>query len=386
MSTQYYKKASKAFDRGDYPESARLVLISLQGNPENQDSILLLEKAFPLAIERLKQDVEDLRSRDTDFKWSNIADAFAFIHDLNDRYESLPTLYHKKQDRSISLSIQYYHNEYNQARGKAAEEQYQAGLALENSETKDQLRKAVRYFEKAGFYISSYKDSQERIDALMLAASDVVLLLPQEEINISRAKWPLEESFFNDLRSELFLGAQDKQFMIMVDRSNLEQILAEQKLSLYGLTSSETMLKIGEISNADTLISYNISYIRYDEAEKDFWSENREEPSDEEDPDSKTRSVEIQYWTSTSTLELRGTYKIIRIESSEIIDTRQLSAASSDSVSWIEALGDKSLLTDEERQKLDSYPMGLFSYESLLEQASYGLAREMAKSILMNFE
>lgn len=386
MSTQYYKKANSAFSRGDYPESARLVLLSLQQNPENQDSILLLEKAFPLAIEKLQQEITEWKQQDTDFRWSGIADAYAFIHDINDRYQSLPSLYHKKQDRSISVRVQYYHSEYGHARSKAAEEQYQAGLALENSESKEKLRMAVRFFEKADFYVSLYKDSLEKADALMLSASDVVLLLPQEKINLSVNKWPLEEDFFSDFRSELFQGAQDKKFMIMVDRSNLEEIMAEQKLSLSGATSSETMLKIGELSNADTLISYNISYIRFDDAEKDYWTETREILPDEEDPTSTYRSVDIQHWTSTSTLEVRGTYKIIRIESSEILDTRQLASAASDSVSWLQAKGDLDLLTEDEKQNIQIYPKNPLSYESLLEQAAYDLAREMAESVLNNFE
>lgn len=385
-STQYYKKASKAFDRGEYPESARMVLVSLEANPENQDSILLLEKAFPLAVERLKENIEEARSSNDKFRWSLIADSYAFIHNINDKYQALPSLYHKKQDRRISLSVQYFHQEYSQAKEKAAEEQYQAALDLEKSEDKEELRQAVRYFQKAVFYVSFYKDSLDRMESIMETASDIVLLLPQDDSSLSYKQWPIRESFYSDLRAELFQGSREKDFMIMVDRSNLDLILAEQKLSLTGIGSSETMLKIGEISNADTLVTYNIVYISYNEEEKDYWLENRESGPDDENPDAPFLSVEIQHWTSSSSVELRAEYKIINIENSKIIDTRQIRSNMEDSVSWIEAEGDKALLNDGELSELQYPESRLLDYNDLLENAAEKLAEDMAEAILANFE
>jgi len=363
-----------------------MVLISLEANPDNQDSLLLLELAFPKAVEALKQRIEDAKNSGNDFRWTRIADSYAFLHDLNDRYQALPPLYHKKQDRPINVTLQYYSQEYSMARERAAEEQYQAGLALEKSEEKEDLRQAVRYFQKSDFYVSSYKDSLDRIKGIIATASDIVLLLPQENSSLNYKLWPIKETFYSDLRAQLFQGAREKDFMIMVDRSNLDLILAEQKLSLTGIGSSETMLKIGEISNADTLVTYNIIYIRYDEAEMDVQTEYRESEPDDENPDAPMLSLEIQHWTSTSRVEIRAEYKIINIENSNIIDTKLLDANMEDSISWLEAEGDKALLNDGELSDLQYPRSELMEYEDLLRYAGEKLVKEMAQSILRNFE
>ncbi|MBN2511117.1 MAG: hypothetical protein JXB03_12630 [Spirochaetales bacterium] len=393
-STRYYKQADEQFQRGNHVEAADLVLSSLQANHKNQDAMLLLKKVFPLAMDRLSADIDEARSGNDEFKWSTIADTYAKIHQLNDRYSGLPVLYHKKQKREITLQTTYYTTEYAQAKEKAAEEQYRAGMSLSSGDNKEQLRSAIFRFEKALAYVNNYKNSKDMINNLTNAASDIVLLLPEQSYYRMYRHWPLDETVYNDLQADLFQGTKKKKFMKLVDRDNLDLILKQQQLVLTGLTSSDTFMTIGELTNADTLVTYSINAVDYDEPDTVTTKSDRDKVVnlDKNDPEydnydnhKKPVTGTVYRFTRSSSVAIRAAYKIVNINNSEIIDSDTSDVRAEFVLEWVELEGDEEVLSSEEKRLLNTYTTEDKSFVELLAEAEKMLVEDLAKKILKNF-
>jgi len=395
VSTQYFKQAELYNKQGEFPQAAELVLLSLEANPKNKDSQLLLEHVFPQAERMLLDRAQASVSSGNTFAWTEAADAYIFLHKLNRMYEALPPLYHKKQNRIIQVKITYYPQELENAKDKAAEEQYQEGRRLAGEDSKEELRKAISFFEKAQYYRNNYKDSKSQIEALMNSASDKVLILPQNEDFQGDLLWNLDESFYHDLLSAIIQGAKSKRYMKVVDRDNLDTILEEQKMVLSGITSSDNLMKIGELSNADTLITYSITSLIYQKPNESHRTEERslDFPLPEDHPDYdlypehiKPVSGSVDTIKMETSVELKGVFQIIDISSSQLIDTLSLTATSEDRLFRVEYTGDPEILTENEKEILESWNRDIRTYESLVLEAEETLAAEMAEEILKSFQ
>ena len=413
VSQQYLNQAKKSYENGDVVSAAELSIRSLQANPKNEKSILLLEGAFYEAVDSLNSLVADESSGTNQFRWTAIADAYQRLHRLNTDVSSLPRLILKKEDREVSFQVTYYEKEYAEAKPLAAEENYQEGQALSTVKDRDVLRKAISYFEKALYYVPDYKDTEAIIQEIGKSATDIIVILQEEIVqqdvqeNKTEAELESEAELKNTLLlnartyinyalvSALIQGSKQKSYLKVIDRNFRDDAIEGMTNVLSGLYSESNFMEIGELFDANKIVTFTIFPVNWTEpaiAEKQE-TRNTErilKKTDEEYnryPDHKKKyTAKLNIFRETSTLTMSASYRLIDLETTEIIDSQTFSVTAEDVVTWIVLTGDVEVLNNAEMQIYENLRREVKTPSQLIEDAQLEMVNSLSIAILSQFE
>ena len=167
---------------------------------------------------------------------------------LRDLKLSIKELDHKKSEIWISKAdIRDYISEIDIAKNNAAEDHYQAGLSLKSKKDRESQKDAAQQFQLAQSYINNYKDSQEIYLICKNAGTTRVAILPFSNKSGKLRYGSIGENISSSIRSALLNDANIMEFVNIIDRQQIDQIIKEQKLSQSGLVDSKTSLEIGKL-------------------------------------------------------------------------------------------------------------------------------------------
>ncbi len=406
-SQQFLNKARDRYESGEVVYAAELAIRSLQENPKNQKAILFLEDVFPRAILALEERIEESLAGNDKFRWSIAADAYGKIHQLNDAVSSLPELYLKKEKRTVTFQLTYYPEEYAEAKQMAAEENYREALALSGSKDRTVLRQAVSYFKKALSYVPGYKDAEKLMEEAGKSATDIVVILPRETSDESAVEKSTagaadsklyvntREYIEEALISALIRGAKQKSFLKVIDKNFRDAALEGQKNILSGAFDESNFLEIGQLYDANKIVTFTLFPIDIDEPAITKRSENRAvervlEETDEEYelyPDHKINySGNVTYYRESAFISLTASYKLVNVETTEIIDSNTFTVKEEDSVEWIEVEGDIEILSEDELVLYREMNRIVKSPAQLVDDAKRELVNKLSAAILLHFE
>ncbi|TFG59339.1 MAG: hypothetical protein E4H36_13985 [Spirochaetales bacterium] len=383
------------YKRGQLVEAATLAARSLKEDPANQKSILLLEKVFPEALASLQKKISDETKSDNKFRWSEIADSYGKIHTLNKDVSSLPKLFLKKEKREVSFRVTYFDKEYAEAKQKAAEENYQEGLALSKTKDRGVMRKAVSYFEKALAYVPGYKDAEERMKESGKSATDIVVVLPQELQTKDDLYVKTRDYMQEALVSALIQGAKEKSFLKIIDKSFRDEAIAGQTNVLTGVYDESNFMEIGQLFDANKIVTFSLLSISPAEPviteKKEKRKTERELYVTDKDYDAypdhiKRFEGEVTIFKKSAALTLAASYKLVSIENTEIIDSNTLQVTVKDEVTWIDLAGDAEVLNEAETAQYKDFKPEVKTPAQLLEDGKVQLVNQMSGAVLKQFE
>lgn len=117
----------------------------------------------------------------------------------------------------------------------------------------DQFRDAYRYFEEV-LRSGPYKDAAQLKNEALEKAAFTIAILPSSYV--SQNEQEVAEKFNSMVVEELL--KLNNPFIKLIDRSNIDKILEEQKLALSGVVDSKTSAEAGKILGAKAVLSANI--------------------------------------------------------------------------------------------------------------------------------
>jgi tetratricopeptide (TPR) repeat protein len=371
-SRSFSKRGQKLEQAGMFDEAAGMYFTSLQKNRGNVDAQIGMRNTGQLVLNKRLQEFTQLRTFD---KKKEAIVAWQNAVGYSNKVKSL----------GVSLSIpDFYLSDYEELKGIYTAELYDQGIALmdegkykeaeakfveiakldpDHSEANDLA--AVAYAEplykaaQSAYSIERYREAYENFDlvvkrlpsykdaAQMLAKSIegglfTVAMLPFENatpntgLDTKMAAYALEA-----------LTSLKDPFLKVVDRKNMELMLAEQKLGMSGVINEETAVSVGKLLGAKailsgTVISYATEVGQPNRFNMDAYEQYRVQLTNEEGKpyfESRYRKVAVTEFTRENRVSVSVQYKISSLSTGEVLLSRIVDKQLSDVAHWAEYSG-----------------------------------------------
>jgi len=284
-SKSYYKKAMKLQEAGMHSEASEFFLTALRKNPNNVDARIaiktngqkVLDKKLAdfyqaYAAEDYKKAVYDyMKARDF-YESVNAFASINFIPYYEDYFKEAREKYLSKQYTDALVLKQEgqfeaanklfkeileiypnYEDVSDMERLSRLEPIYQKGKAAMAT---DQFREAYYHFDEL-LQSGDYKDAKDLKKASLDEAAFTIAFIPVKYER--RDDQEVADKFYSMVMEELL--KLNNPFIKLIDRSNIERIIEEQKLAMTGVVDASSSAKAGKILGAKAVI--NIKVIDY---------------------------------------------------------------------------------------------------------------------------
>jgi tetratricopeptide (TPR) repeat protein len=178
----------KAYTRGDYYEAVMKSVTRLRSNPDHAKSIEALTAAYPLAIEYYETQAKNEIATNSPYKWKNAIQSYTAINQMYEAIRQCPSCL-----KAIKNPTNYY-SEVGKLKENAAEESYNAGIALLMKGTRNDAKSAYYNFQDANNFVPNYKDV---VEYMAKAKDDATLKVIIEQIPVP-TRYALSGGFFQD--------------------------------------------------------------------------------------------------------------------------------------------------------------------------------------------
>lgn len=193
----------KALEHGDYYNATMQAVNRLRNNPDSKKAIAALKESYPMSLQYFQGKIDNTSAGNSPFKYTEIAGYYEKMNQMSDEISRCPAAL------KIFPNVNYYSNELSNSYNAAAEEQYNAGIASEQINTRLSWKDAYFYFKQADCFVSGYKDVRDRI---INAKYNATLKVIVEQIPVSR-RYQLSSDFFLNQIIENLLSNRPNEFV-----------------------------------------------------------------------------------------------------------------------------------------------------------------------------
>jgi hypothetical protein len=257
----------KAFEKGDYYEAVTKSVARLKQKPDHDKSKETLRNAYPLALQSMEQNAQNVLASNDMFKYRNTIQVYNQINALAELVKSSPAAL------TVIKIPKTYYQEIGEFKEKASEELYTAGIQSMVKATRKDSRQAYFYFKECESYVPRYK---EALEMMTQSERDGTLNVLWDESVTSQ--WTSSANFIRDLDKIQFLDLIHKNTAVaQIDKKtfDLNMLVSIQNYSEASpkVTKSEQQLvdsvKVGEknVNNVKTPI-YEKVHGKYTNFEK----------------------------------------------------------------------------------------------------------------------
>tara|TARA_Y100000589_G_scaffold331495_1_gene385296 strand:- start:2175 stop:3527 length:1353 start_codon:yes stop_codon:yes gene_type:complete len=199
-------------------------------------------------------------------------------------------------------------------------------------------RTAYNNFQLVIERISDYKDVIELKDKALELGIQTFLIFSFE--NLTQKK-NIETKISNYISNEL--SNLNDPFLRLVDRSNFDKIMKEQELSLSGFIDESKAAELGKLLGAQkaisgklVLYSYNVSKSipQKRQAAESFIVKTKKEDGQGYINETKFKKVNYTNYSKTANIHIEFHYKLISLETSEVILSDIIDINSNDKISY----------------------------------------------------
>ncbi|HNQ83927.1 MAG TPA: hypothetical protein PKM34_09810, partial [Bacteroidales bacterium] len=193
----------KAYERGDYFNATIQAVNRLRSNPGSEKAQEALRRSYPAALGYFQEKIENALRSNRQFRYSEVVDYYVMMNHMADEIRRCPA--------ALSLFPQpkSFESELAEAKYKAAEEHYQAGLDQEKLNTRTSWKSAYLNFNEADCFVPGFKDAKERMRIAYLNATWKVIVEP---IPVPNA-YQLTSDFFRNQVIEYLRNERPNEFV-----------------------------------------------------------------------------------------------------------------------------------------------------------------------------
>ena len=205
-------------------------------------------------------------------------------------------------------------------------------------------RNAYNNFELVLKRIPNYKDAKEsKAQALELGRHTFLIFAFENATTKPNIETKISSHISNKLSN------LNDPFLRLIDRSNFEKIMNEQELTVSGFVDESTAAEIGKLFGAQTAISGKvISYYhkiyqskpQKKEAAESFTVKKKKEDGEGYIAETKYKKVNYNNYTKSVDVHIQFQYKVISLQTSEVLLSDIIEMSSKDAVSYSVYSGD----------------------------------------------
>ena len=387
-----YKKAQSANKRGHYEKAVYASVDALRIKPDYEEVEKIMEEAFPKAIHEHHKKIDLLKSHQKDFYWDKILNELKILKNLK---LSLEDLDHKNSQIWLSKAdVRDYISEINIAKNNAAEDHYQKALSLKSNTDRESQKNAAQQFQVAQSFVNNYKDAQDFYLICKNAGTTRIAILPFSNKSGKSRYGSVGENISSSIRSALLNDHAIMEFVTIIDRQQIDQIIKEQKLSQSGLVDSKTSLEIGKLLGVHQIISGGITYLTASKPEhlKNTQRYTKEvvidtETYTDDEGKQKSRNIygEVRATVTTHTIsasaQIRASYQVLHAETAQVLNSEMVSGSRQFNFTWATYNGDQRALSNHVKKLTRKSEKAAPSKEQLVLDAITNLNEKIIRKI-----
>jgi hypothetical protein len=204
-----------ALERGNYFQAVMTSVDRLRKNTDHTKSSETLKQAYPLALSYYEDRAKTSIASNAQFKWTTVVESYTTINVMYDEIRRSPGAL------KIIPNPANYFSQLQEAKQKAAEENYVAGIEALAQNNREKAKQAYTYFKNANEFVSGYKDVINMMEAALWAATLKVVMEP---IPVQATNLSVSAAFFDDKVSEYLHGLKGNQFIRYFTRREADQL------------------------------------------------------------------------------------------------------------------------------------------------------------------
>ncbi|HPW63861.1 MAG TPA: hypothetical protein PLJ13_16305 [Cyclobacteriaceae bacterium] len=193
-----------AYERGNYYDAVITAANRLCRNPGHRKSSKTLCAAYPLALKYHDDRVTVAIASNAEFKWREVVQQYTLLQSMYDQIQRCPG-----SSAVISKPISYQ-VKLADARQKAAEESYNAGILALGMRDRTNAKKAYYLFINTNDFVPGYKDVSKRIEEALAMATIKVAVEP---IPVVAKNYALDAHYFDSKLNEYLVSNQTNEFV-----------------------------------------------------------------------------------------------------------------------------------------------------------------------------
>jgi hypothetical protein len=232
----------KAYERGDYYNATLQAVNRLRGNPDSEKAQQALRDSYPMALKYFQDKIDYAHSANRPFKYSESVDYYELMNHMADEISRSPAALR------IFPNVNFYTSELAQARNMAAEEQYNAALGFEKTDTRLSWKDAYYHFQQADCYVPGYKDVIERMRLAKFYATWKVVV---EQIRVPQ-NYQLTSDFFLNQVIEALTSHRPNEFVEYYSPSSAKKSGIDYPDQVLRMNFDEFV--IGQVYDKETMI------------------------------------------------------------------------------------------------------------------------------------
>jgi hypothetical protein len=200
----YCTTAKQSYKQGDYYTSVIQSVEKLRKNPNHKKSTEVLAQSYPMAVEYLTSQIQQIKSQNGPIKNSQLVDIYRLLNTMYDEIKRCPGAL------QVIPSPQDFHTEMSRYKQLAASEQYTAGETLLKTGNREDAKRAYRFFLKSRDYFPGYSNVEDKIrEALYLATLKVRV----EQLHPPTVQYELSIQFFQDQIEQFLFNYYENPFV-----------------------------------------------------------------------------------------------------------------------------------------------------------------------------
>jgi hypothetical protein len=231
-----------ALKQGDYYEAVLESVNRLRGKPDHKKAKAVLSQSYQLAVDFIQTGIQNGINSDDPQKWRNAVAGYEKINNLNTQIKtSLGAM------KIITNPVTKF-KELAEAKGKAAEESYQAGIQYMMKNSRNDSKQAYFSFKEANNYQPGYR---EVIEMMTQAEFNATLRVAYQEINASRINYGSLQPIIHAMQRQFLSFKPIEQRDTVPPQQYLKIIFNEYRQDRQAISSSrnenlQREVKVGE--------------------------------------------------------------------------------------------------------------------------------------------
>jgi hypothetical protein len=394
------ESAQASYRVNDYEAALRDSVMALKHKPDYEKAQNFAPTFFKAAVEVRQNKIKGLQASSSKFRWDGLVAEYKGLIEINGLVKSLPPLIHKKTKQRITFETQDYSTPLRQASENAAEAHYQEGIRLANSKPDvETQKKAAKEFKTAQDFVPGYKDAGIRYTQSRDAGvKRMAILTFEDKSGKARAYGALSETITDNIISNVISDPAATEFLDIISRDRLEQIMAEQNLSYTGRFDERTVASIGGVAGVHELVVGQITQIIYKDPNPKHRRWDRQKtikvPSGTEryvdkNGNTKTRtkysnqrvSARVTHTQVESSVTIVGSYKILDVKTGALKKAPNFTTKHEFSAEWAEATGREEALERSDRSLMALEQQDAPPEEEMVLEAANQLANKLAEEL-----
>jgi len=389
------KSARENYEAKNYDAAVFTVVKSLQLKPEYEDAQALIKEAFPKAVSAHEAKNQELNAAVAKFKWDDIVQEYTALTAINQAIKSLPPLMQSKTKDTIKFELKDYSEMLSKAKTNSAEAHYQEGLRLSRNDEVDIQKQAAKEFKTAGQIVPGYKDAQDFYDKCHKAGIKRIAIIPFEDKTGKGGKYgAVAETVLDQIVSEVMNDQSAMEFLEVISRDQMEQVMREQKLGMTGQLDEQTAVQVGKLLGVHEILTGKITTIAYSPertTQKNVRDHERVVVSEEKYIDNKGKEqsrdiygdvyANVVIHSRTSGASIAGSYKLIEVKTAKLKKSDSFTGKEEFSHDWAEFSGDKRALSGNSTTLAQRSEMVAPSEEELVSKSVGNLSHTLAGAL-----